>query len=103
MAFTLFAAQNLTRASHFKALGDGRSGFGLASFAGHGSGVLGADRANARFFVLLGPFLRSGGIVGIHGAKGANQGANLEKTSREIVGAGLEVGHADFGKESIEK
>ena len=51
MTFALFAAQNLTGASHFKALGDGRSGFGLASFAGHGSGVLGLAVPIARFFV----------------------------------------------------
>ena len=51
VTFALFAAQNLTGASHFKALGDGRSGFGLASFAGHGSGVLGLAVPNARFFV----------------------------------------------------
>lgn len=50
MTFALFAAQNLTGASHFKALGDGRSGFGLASFAGHGSGFLGLAGPNARFF-----------------------------------------------------
>jgi hypothetical protein len=53
VTFALFAAQNLTGASHFKALGDGRSGFGLASFAGHGSGFLGLAGPNARFFVKL--------------------------------------------------
>lgn len=51
VAFTLFATQNLAGASHFKALGDGRSGFGLTSFASHGSGVLGSARSIARFFV----------------------------------------------------
>ena len=51
VAFTLFATQNLAGASHFKALGDGRSGFGLTSFASHGSGVLGGGGSNARFFV----------------------------------------------------
>ena len=51
MTFALFAAQNLTGTSHFKALGDGRSGFGLASFAGHRTRVLGSGGPNARFFV----------------------------------------------------
>ena len=51
VAFPLFATQNLAGASHFKALGDGRSGFGLTSFASHGSGVLGGGGSNARFFV----------------------------------------------------
>lgn len=53
VTFTLFAAQNLTGASYFKAFGDGRSGFGLASFAGHGSGFLGWLEPIARFFAHL--------------------------------------------------
>ena len=52
MTFALFAAQNLTGTSHFKALGDGRSGFGLASFAGHWTGVLRLGGLIARFFVV---------------------------------------------------
>ena len=52
VTFALFTAQNLTGTSHFKAFGDGRSGFGLASFAGHWTGVLCSGEPNARFFVL---------------------------------------------------
>lgn len=35
VAFALLTTQKLTGASHFKALGDGGSGFRLTSFAGH--------------------------------------------------------------------
>ena len=40
VTFALFTTQKLTGASHFKALGDGRSGFRLTSFAGHWAAFL---------------------------------------------------------------
>jgi len=77
VTFALFAEQNLTGASYFKAFGDGRSGFGLASFAGHGSGVLGGEGGNARFFEENSPLIRSEKICVNPGNPSGIQGENF--------------------------